>query len=78
GTLAPGMSADFIGFDLNRIEFAGGLSDPLGALVLCDAKQVDISVINGKMKVQKGKLLVKNLPELIKKQNKKAEELLQK
>ncbi|MBS3768098.1 MAG: 8-oxoguanine deaminase, partial [Candidatus Cloacimonetes bacterium] len=41
GTLAPGMSADFIGFDLNRIEFAGGLSDPLGALVLCDAKQVD-------------------------------------
>lgn len=78
GVLAPGMSADFIGFDLNRLEFAGGLSDPLGALVLCDAKQVDLSVINGEIKVQNGKLLVKNLPELIRKQNQKAEELLQK
>ncbi len=78
GVLSPGMSADFIGFDLNRLEFAGGLSDPLGALVLCDAKQVDLSVINGEIKVQNGELIIQNLPELIEKQNRKAANLLAK
>jgi len=77
GTIAEGMAADFIGFELNRLEFAGGLSDPLGALVLCDAKQVDLSVINGQIKVNKGELKIKNLTELIEKQNKKSKELLE-
>ena len=32
GSLEPGKCADFIAFNLNRLEFAGALHDPLAAL----------------------------------------------
>lgn len=76
GTLKEGKAADFIGFNLNRLEFSGGLSDPLGAIVLCDAKQVDISVINGIIKVREGNLLEPELEKLITQQNKISKRIL--
>ncbi len=78
GTLKVGNSADFIGFNLNKLEFAGGLSDPLGALVLCDPKQVDLSVINGVMRVQSGIILEDNLESFITKQNEITKRILAK
>ena len=35
GALAPGMAADLVAFDLRGIGFAGGLHDPVAALVFC-------------------------------------------
>src|SRR5512136_373490 len=35
GQLAPGKAADFIGFRLDRLDFAGALHDPLAALIFC-------------------------------------------
>src|SRR5690606_30435082 len=49
GMIAPGMAADFIAFDLNRVWFAGALHDPVAALLLCLPPQVDYSVINGRV-----------------------------
>ena len=48
GALAPGMAADFIGYRLQRLDFAGALHDPLAALVFCTPPVVDLSVINGR------------------------------
>lgn len=76
GTLKVGNSADFIGFDLNKLEFAGGLSDPLGALVLCDPKQVDLSVINGKTRVKSGIIMESDLQLFINQQNKISDKIL--
>ncbi|AEX85370.1 hydroxydechloroatrazine ethylaminohydrolase [Marinitoga sp. 1135] len=69
GSLEIGKAADFIGFNLNRLEFAGGLDDPLGAVLMCDGKQVDLSVINGKIRIKDGEILDEELPKIIEKHN---------
>ena len=54
GALAPGMSADFVSFDLNHVGLAGGQGDPLAALVFCGAPQVTHSIVNGRVVVRDG------------------------
>ena len=55
GYLAPGMAADFIGIDLDRIEYAGAAChDPMGTVVMCTPPTVDFSVINGRVVVEDG------------------------
>ncbi len=76
GTLEIGKAADLITFDMNKIEFAGGLDDPLGAIVMCDAKKVDFNMVNGKMIVENGRLTIDDEKELIKTQNKISKKLL--
>jgi cytosine/adenosine deaminase-related metal-dependent hydrolase len=63
GTLAPGKAADMIGYRLDRLEFAGGaVHDPVAVLLLCTAKGVDLSVINGRIVVEDRQLLGFDLP----------------
>jgi cytosine/adenosine deaminase-related metal-dependent hydrolase len=70
GSLAPGMAADFIGYRLDTLGFAGGAPhDPLAALVFCHPPQVDLSVINGRVRVQAQMLLNVDLPTLIERHN---------
>jgi cytosine/adenosine deaminase-related metal-dependent hydrolase len=58
GSLQPGKAADFIGINLDTLSMAGGaVHDPAAALLLCHVDRVDLSVINGKVVVQDGKLL---------------------
>jgi cytosine/adenosine deaminase-related metal-dependent hydrolase len=52
GRIAPGLVADLIALDLNRIEFAGGLHDPVAAIVLCGPSSVDQSWVGGRPLVQ--------------------------
>lgn len=70
GHLAPDMSADFIAINLNRLEFAGALHDPVSALLFCDVKNVDYSFVNGKMLVQEGQLYSIDLLPLVERHNK--------
>jgi 8-oxoguanine deaminase len=58
GLLAPGMAADIIGYRLDTLALAGGaIHDPLAALVFCQPPNVDLSIINGRVRVQDGQLL---------------------
>jgi 8-oxoguanine deaminase len=77
GQLVPGMAADLIAVNLERLPFAGGLHDPVAALVLCDAGYVDLSMVNGRIRVKNGQLLEVDLPALIRRQNKLADSLVQ-
>ncbi len=77
GHLAPGMAADFIAFDLNQIEFAGALHDPLAALLFCAPPSVAYSVINGKVVVQQGRLTTVELQPLLRRHNALAKKLVQ-
>ncbi len=77
GMLAPGKAADVIAIDLNRLSFAGGLHDPVAALVFCEAGRVDLSIVNGRIRVQGGELVGVDLPALVKRQNRLAAALLQ-
>ena len=76
GCLAPGMAADFIAIDLERLAFAGAQADPLAALLFCTPPNVDLSVINGRVVVREGKLLGLDLPTTIAEHNRLALELL--
>ncbi len=57
GSLAAGMAADFIGYRLDRLSFAGARHDPLAALVFCTPPNVDLSVINGQVRVRDGEIV---------------------
>jgi 8-oxoguanine deaminase len=77
GYLAPGMAADFIGYRLDTLGFAGGaVHDSLAALVFCHPPQVDLSVINGRVRVQEQTLLGVDLPALIERHNAIARDLV--
>ena len=70
GQLAPGMAADFVGYRLDGLGFAGGAAhDPLAALVFCQPPTVDLSVIDGRVRVEGGVLVDVDLPPLIERHN---------
>lgn len=69
GALAPGMAADFIGYRLERLDFAGALHDPLASLVFCTPVNVDLSVVNGRLRVQEGRIVDLDLLPLIRRHN---------
>ncbi len=70
GQLAPGMAADLIGYRLDTLGLAGGaVHDPLAALVFCQPPAVDLSIINGRVRVRDGRLLGVDLPPLIARHN---------
>jgi cytosine/adenosine deaminase-related metal-dependent hydrolase len=75
GALAPDMAADFVAFDLRTIAFAGGLHDPVAALVFCAPAGVAFSVINGRIVVKEGRLTTVDLPVLIETHNRLARTL---
>jgi cytosine/adenosine deaminase-related metal-dependent hydrolase len=76
GSLAPGMSADFVAFNLNRVDFAGALHDPVAALVMCQPQNVDLSVINGRIVIQDGVLTTIELEPVLRRHNEIAANML--
>ncbi|MGB4803955.1 MAG: 8-oxoguanine deaminase [Anaerolineae bacterium] len=65
GALAPGMAADFIGLNLNRLAYSGALHDPLAAVLFCAPQPVDLSVINGRVRVQEGQIVGLDAADLV-------------
>ena len=63
------MSADFIAINLNQAAFAGAVHDPVAAIALCQPPNVDVSVINGQVVVQDGRLTTLDLPPILEKHN---------
>ena len=76
GSLEPGKAADFIAIDLNRLEYAGALHDPLAALVFCAPVNVDLSVINGRVVVEDGQLVGVDLGEIVVRHNRISREMI--
>jgi cytosine/adenosine deaminase-related metal-dependent hydrolase len=77
GYLAPGMAADFIGYRVDTLAFAGAaIHDSLAALVFCQPASVDLSVINGRVRVENGRLFDVDLPPLIAEHNRIARALM--
>lgn len=75
GRLAPGMAADFVAFDTRGIGMAGGLHDPVAALVFCNPGQAAYSVVNGRVVVREGRLATLDLPSLVTRHNALARQL---
>lgn len=78
GSIEPGKAADIAIFDLNRIDYAGALADPVAALVFCGAcHRAKWVFVNGKMVVENGRLTRADENKITRQANKIAKELLQ-
>jgi len=75
GHLAPGMAADIVTVPLDEIGMAGGLHDPLAALLFCHVPRVKHSIVNGRVVVRDGRLTTVDLPRLIEQHNRLARDL---
>ena len=69
GALAPGMAADFVAFDMSNVGYAGGLADPVAALLFCAPQDVQWSVIHGRVIVREGRLTTLDLPDHVERHN---------
>jgi 8-oxoguanine deaminase len=76
GSLAPGKCADFFAINLQRLEFAGALHDPLAAVVFCAPVQADYTVVGGKFVVKAGELVTLDLPQQVAQHNQAARRLV--
>ncbi|MEO0432038.1 MAG: 8-oxoguanine deaminase [Cyanobacteria bacterium J06656_5] len=77
GYLAPGMSADFIAFNLDTPAFVGSHHDVVAALIFCQPPSVDYSFINGRKVIDQGRLVTVQMEKLIETCNRLAGELRQ-
>jgi cytosine/adenosine deaminase-related metal-dependent hydrolase len=76
GSLEVGKCADFIAIDLNNLDFAGALHDPVAALLFCSPQKVAYNVVGGKFIVKEGQLQTLDLPRHIEKHNQAAKRLV--
>jgi len=75
GRLAPGAAADLIAIDLDRIEYAGALHDPVAATVLCAPVRIDHSWVGGRPLVVDGQVDGVDLGSLVETHNRLARSL---
>jgi cytosine/adenosine deaminase-related metal-dependent hydrolase len=76
GSLEPGRCADFVAFNLNRLDYAGALHDPVAALVFCSPATVELNYVHGRPVVRDGRLVTVDLPPLIEAHNRAARRLV--
>ena len=76
GSLEPGKCADFFSIDLNCLDYAGALHDPVAALLFCTPQNVAYNVVGGKIIVKDGHLQTLDLPCHIEKHNQAAKRLV--
>jgi 8-oxoguanine deaminase len=74
GHLAPGMCADLFSIDLHTIELAGGLHDPVAAIVFCAPHRARTTIIDGAVVVEDGRVATVDMAPVIADQNRYARE----
>jgi 8-oxoguanine deaminase len=76
GSLEIGKCADFAAINLNRLGYAGALHDPVSALVFCQPRHVDYTVVGGRFVVKEAQLVAVDEATLIEKHNRAAKRLV--
>jgi cytosine/adenosine deaminase-related metal-dependent hydrolase len=57
GSLEAGKCADFFAMSMDHLEFVGAQHDPVSAIVFCQPRRVDHTVVGGKFLVRDGNLV---------------------
>jgi cytosine/adenosine deaminase-related metal-dependent hydrolase len=76
GRIAPGYAADMIAIDLNRVEFAGALHDPVAAVVLAGPLRIDHSWVGGRPLVEDGRVIGIDIGSLVAEHNRLSKTLI--
>ena len=70
GSIEVGKAADLAIFEMQRLDYAGALSDPLAAIIFSGCShEVDTTIVNGHVTVRGGKLVGVDEAELRKRAN---------
>ena len=69
GSLEQGKCADLFTLDLNTLQFAGGLHDPVAAVVFCAPQSAKTTVINGQVIVEDGQITTMDMGPVIEDHN---------
>jgi cytosine/adenosine deaminase-related metal-dependent hydrolase len=65
GSLEVGKCADFFSIDLNTVDYAGALHDPVAATVFCAPQKARYTVVNGRVIVENGQVVTVNMRPVI-------------
>jgi cytosine/adenosine deaminase-related metal-dependent hydrolase len=76
GSLEPGKCADFFTINLNRLEYAGALHDPVAAVIFAQPVKADYTVVAGRFVVRNANLETLDESTLIERHNRSATRLL--
>ena len=74
GSLEVGKCADFFSIDLNTVDYAGALHDPVAATVFCAPQKARYTVINGRVVVENGQVVTVNMRPVIDAHNRFAQQ----
>ena len=74
GSLEAGKCADFFSIDLNTVDYAGALHDPVAATVFCAPQKARYTVINGRVVVENGQVVTVNMRPVIDAHNRFAQQ----
>ncbi len=78
GRLAPGQAADVVLIDMQRLDYAGSLSDPLAAIIFCGiSHEVHTVIVNGKVVLSEGHLVRIDEKELCAQANRMARKMME-
>jgi 8-oxoguanine deaminase len=76
GSIEAGKCADLFAIDLEKLEYAGALHDPVSAGVFCAPVKADYTIVGGKMIVKEGQLLTTDIHHLVERHNQVARRLV--
>lgn len=76
GSLETGKCGDIFAINLNKLEYAGGLHDPVSALVFCAPVKADYTIVGGKIIVKDGELLTLDVHRLVERHNQASRRLV--
>ena len=76
GSLETGKCADFFAVNLNQLDYAGALHDPVAATIFCAPVRADYTIVGGKPVVEKGRLVNLDISRLVQRHNQAASRLL--
>jgi cytosine/adenosine deaminase-related metal-dependent hydrolase len=76
GALQVGRCADFFTLDLNALGYAGGLSDPVAAVVFCAPQMARHTWVHGRPVVTDGRVVTVDIPAVIAEHNRHAARLM--
>ncbi len=76
GSLAPGKCADLFALNLNRLDYAGALHDPVAAALFCAPQTADYTVVNGKFVVKNGEVVTVDTWRVVEQHNRVAKKMV--
>lgn len=69
GSLEVGKCADFFSIDLNTVDYAGALQDPVAATLFCAPQKARYTVINGRVVAEKGQVVTVDMGPVVEAHN---------